>query len=118
MALHGLTVTDMGLGGMWTPIDATSRLRIDVPNGLCCFTKRGRRLAPHILHAATFTERLFYLRECAKLRHAQSHLEFVQELDLCTTAIALWLRRKKAGFTRRLRAFHSPLRIISTARNS
>jgi hypothetical protein len=118
MALHNLTVTDMGLGGMWTPIDATTRLQIDVPNGFCSFVKRGRSLAPHILHAATFTESLFYLRECAKLRHTPPRLTLTQELNLRATALALWMRRKKNGLVRRLRATHRPLHTIAPARNS
>lgn len=117
MAIHGLTVTDMGLGGMWTPIDATTRLRIDVPKGLCSFTKRGRRLAPHILHAATFTESLFYLRECFKLRRNQTHLSLAQQLNLLAKAATLWTRRKKAGLARRLRQTHRPWHTIATARN-
>ena len=118
MALHGLTVTDMGLGGMWTPIDATSRLQVDVPNGLCFFTKRGRRLAPHILHAATFTGSLFYLRECAKLRQTPPHLSRTRELQLRTTAMALWIRCKTAGLARRLRIVQRPLQPIAIARNT
>ena len=117
MALHGLTVTDMGCGGMWTPIDATTRLRIDIPRGLCSFTKRGRRLAPHILHAATFTEGLFYIRECTKLRQNPTPLSLKQELTLRVEALALWTRRKRAGVRRRLRVLHRPLHTIAPARN-
>jgi hypothetical protein len=117
MAIHGLTVTDMGVGGMWTPLDATGRLRIDIPNGLCSFTKRGRNLSPHILHAATFTESLFYLRECAKLKQTPTPLSLKQELKFRIKALALWTGRKKAGVIRRLRVLQRPLHIISPARN-
>lgn len=118
MALHGLTVTDMGFGGMWTPIDSSGPLQIDVPGGLCAFTKRGRRLAPHILHAATFTGSLFYLRECAKLRQTPPDLTRTQELGLRATAMALWIRRKKTGLARRLRTLQRPLHAIAPARHS
>jgi hypothetical protein len=106
MAIHGLTVTDMGLGGMWTPIDATSQLVLDVPNGICNFTKCGRRLAPDILHAATFTESLFYLRECAKLDNlaTQESLTTAQVLLLRARVATLWLRRKGSGLLRRLQS--------------
>jgi hypothetical protein len=117
MAIHGLTDTDMGVGGMWTPLDATGRLRIDIPNGLCSFTKRGRNLSPHILHAATFTESLFYLRECAKLKQTPTPLSLKQELKFRIKALALWTGRKKAGVIRRLRVLQRPLHIISPARN-
>jgi hypothetical protein len=63
MAIHGLTVTNMGPGGMWTAIDSATDLSLDVPNGICSFVKRGRLLVPDILHVASFTESLIYLRE-------------------------------------------------------
>jgi hypothetical protein len=67
MAIHGLTVTDTGNGGMWTPIDATSPIILDVPSGVCRFVKRSRALTPDIIHFATVTDSFAYLQECLKL---------------------------------------------------
>jgi hypothetical protein len=105
MAMHGLTVTDMGTGGMWTPIGSTIPLALDIPNGICTFIKRGRALRPHIFHVATFTESRFYLRECSRLEHlAHGHpnLTRSEELQLTSTVATLWMRRKANGLRRRL----------------
>ena len=97
MAIHGLTATNMGGGGMWTAIDSTIRLALDIPNSICTIVRRGGVFAPDILHLSAFTESLFYLRECSRLEHlAQGHpeLTLAQELQLITTATILWARRK------------------------
>lgn len=115
MAIHGLTVTDMGTGGMWPAIDSTIRLALDIPHGICTFVKPGRLFLPDILHLAHFTESLFYLRECARLKHiinGRPTLTTTQELQLISTATVLWARRKTRSAVRRLQhllpAFPTP----------
>ena len=68
MAIHGLTGTDMGDGGMRTLINSTSPLIVDIPRGICTFVKRGRVLTPDIIHFANFTESHLYLKESLKLK--------------------------------------------------
>lgn len=105
MAIHGLTVTDMGHGGMWPAIDATIRLALDIPHGICTFVKPGQLFVPDILHVAHFTESLFYLRECARLENllkGRSDLTTAEELQLISTASILRLRRMARSLRRRL----------------
>jgi hypothetical protein len=105
MAIHGLTVTNMGRGGMWTAVDSATDLALDVPNGICSFVRRGRLVAPDILHVASFTESLIYLRECFRLErltHGLPILTRAEELQLISTAATLWTRRKLKRLGRRL----------------
>jgi len=118
MAIHGLTVTDMGHGGMWPAIDATIRLALDIPHGICTFVKPGQLFVPDILHLAHFTESLFYLRECARLEHllnGRASLTTAEELQLISTASILRLRRKARSLRRRLQQLlHLPAQHRST----
>ena len=105
LAIHGLSVTDMGPGGMWPAIDATIRLAFDIPHSICTFVKPGRLFLPDILHLAHFTESLFYLRECSRLKHlvnGHPDLTAPQELQLISTAAILWSRRKARSLLRHL----------------
>lgn len=105
MAIHNLTVIDVPGGGMWTPIDKTGPITVDIPKGICTFRKRGRVVTPEVIHFAMFTESLPYLRECMKLRHLEhgtDDISTVQELLLRVTVIRLWLLRKFKGLRRRL----------------
>ena len=114
MAIHGLTVTDMGHGGMWPAIDANIRLALDIPHGICTFVKPGHLFVPDILHLAHFTESLFYLRECARLKHllnGRTDLTTAEELQLISTASVLWLRRKARSLRQHLRQL---LHIVPT----
>ena len=106
MAIHGLTATDMGTGGIWPAVDASIRLALDIPHGICTFVKPGRLYLPDILHLGPFTESHFYLRECARIEHrvkGQPDLTTPQELQLISTATILWARRKARSLSRRLR---------------
>ena len=67
MAIHGIGPTDMGTGGMFTPINAGSKPVIDVLEGVCSFVKDGMERHPDIMHFASATHTAMYLRECRKL---------------------------------------------------
>jgi hypothetical protein len=100
MAIHGLTVTDMGIGGMWTPLHRESRVTIDVPRGICEFVKRGRSLRPCIIHYAMLTDTLQYRSECRKLEllsKGQARLARTERLTLLVTSWVPWIRRKWRG---------------------
>jgi hypothetical protein len=117
MAIHGLTATNMGGGGMWTAIDSTIRLALDIPNSICTIVRRSGVFAPDILHIADFTESLFYLRECSRLEHlAQGHTDLTlpQELQLITTATILWARRKARSLLRHLQPLFPTLPTPTT----
>lgn len=122
MAIHGLSVTDMGHGGMWPAIDGSIRLAFDIPHGICTFVKPGQLFVPDILHLAHFTESLFYLRECARLEHllkGRAHLTTAEELQLISTASILWVRRKTRLLRQRLlQLFPTPSRNTSASSNT
>jgi hypothetical protein len=106
MAIHGLTVTNMGPGGMWTAIDSATDLSLDVSKGTCSFVKRGRLVVPDILHLASFCESRIYLRECfllERLAQGRPKLTRSEELQLTSTAVILWARRKAKRIGQRLR---------------
>lgn len=114
MAIHGLTVTDLGIGGMWTPINRESRIIIDVPQGICEFVKRGRSLRPTIIHYATFTDTLQYRRECRKLEllaMGQREIASNEELALWVQSIIPWIRRRWRGIQWRFQRLRSVLNV-------
>jgi hypothetical protein len=97
MAIHGLTGKDMGLGGMWTPIQRESPMVVDIPAGVCRFVKRGRKLNPDIIHFATFTQSYSYLRECLKLKHLDDGREGIsaaEQLMMGSMALSGWTSKK------------------------
>jgi hypothetical protein len=72
MALHGIPLTDMAPGGMWTPLNASSPLEIDTVRGVCRFAKAGERVTPDIMHFTSMTDSFTYLRECRRLEKADT----------------------------------------------
>jgi hypothetical protein len=106
MAIHNLTVINVENGGMWTPIDKTGPIEVDIPGGICTFVKRGRLVTPDVIHFAMYTESFPYLRECLKLRYLEQGrkpMSPTEELLLRATVVRLWLLRKSKGLRRRLR---------------
>jgi hypothetical protein len=106
MAIHNLSPTDMGRAGMWTTMDASIRLALDIPHSICTIVQRRGVQLPDILHLSQFTESLFYLRECSRLEllaHGESDdLTVAQELQLISTATILWARRRAESLLHRL----------------
>ena len=104
MAMHGLTVTDPGIHGMWTPINATGPITIDVPKGVCRFEKQSRLLTPDIVHFATITDSFTYLQECLKLECLTRNrpVSMTQLLRLRAEVAMMWLQRKASGLKRRM----------------
>jgi hypothetical protein len=105
MALRGMTATDMGAGGMWTPIGATTPVTMDVGKGVCRFTKRDRPVAPEVMHFATWTDHYVYRRECLRLERmaAGGDLSVMDLVKVRVVAIGLRLRKAYFGGLRRLR---------------
>jgi len=69
MAIHGLKLTSMDAGGMWTPIQSTGPIKLDAIRGTCSFVKEGRRVSPDIIHfAGEYAKCFAYPRECARLK--------------------------------------------------
>jgi hypothetical protein len=102
MALHGIPLTDMAPGGMWTPLNATGPLAIDTVRGVCSFTKAGERVQPEIMHFTSMTDSFTYLRECRrleKLDSSQGKLSGSELMGLRMVSGQLWLR----GAARRMR---------------
>jgi hypothetical protein len=109
MALHGMPTTDMGAGGMWTPIGATTPVVVDVEKGVCRFTKRDRPVRPEVMHFATWTDHYVYRRECLRLeRMAEGGRLSVMDL-VTVRAVTVGLRLRKAYFggLRRMREVRS-----------
>lgn len=68
MAIHGLAITSMGEGGMWTPINSKGKITIDILGGVCHFMKEGQQVKPDIIHFATVWSNVYlYRRECLRL---------------------------------------------------
>jgi hypothetical protein len=106
MALHGIPLTDMAPGGMWTGLNATSSLVIDTVRGVCSFAKAGEPVTPDIMHFTSMTDSFPYLRECRKLEKLDtaegkpsSHLPAAELMQLRMTSGQLWL----AGAAKRIR---------------
>jgi hypothetical protein len=113
MALRGVVPTDMGKGGMWTPIGATTEVVVDVGRGVCRFMKRDRPVEPEVMHFATWTDHYVYRRECLRLeRIAASGYRVGRESELSgvdlvkVRAVTVGLRIGKAyrGALRRMRS--------------
>lgn len=112
MAIHGLESTDMGTGGMWTPIMARGPVEIDVLHGVCRFTKiigkppTPRLVEPDIMHFATFTDSVMYRRECLKLAKALASksvdvkTSLGEEIGLLAPVLPLFVSRKIRGAKR------------------
>jgi hypothetical protein len=110
MAIHGLQSTDMGKGGMWTPIKAVGKIKLDIVNGVCQFTKiigsppTPRLVEPEVMHFATFTDSVMYRRECLKLlKNANGHspeTSLAEELALRAPVLRLFVSRKLRGIRR------------------
>jgi hypothetical protein len=50
MAIHGIRMTSMGNGGMWTPFGSKGPLKLDVLHGTCSFEKEGQMRTPEVGH--------------------------------------------------------------------
>ncbi len=69
MAVHGISPTFMGSGGMWTPCGYKGPLLLDALTGTCSFEKEGMKLSPEIVHfPGEYVYAFPYARERAKLR--------------------------------------------------
>lgn len=108
MAIHGLTATDIPSGGMWTPINKTGPLTVDILASQCAFEKVGRVVTPDILHFAMFAESFPYLRECLKLKYRAMGRGQVSSGELAllrVTVMRLWVLRRWKNLQRRRRRF-------------
>ena len=105
MALHDIELTDMGAGGMFTPINAASRPVINVLHGSCSFIKDGMERHPDIMHFASATHTAMYLRECRKLECLSEGRRYsaVDEMAIQWKVLSIFLQRvRRTG--RKLRA--------------
>jgi len=69
MAVHDISLTSMGPGGMWTPCGYKGSLRLDALAGTCSFLKEGRMLSPEVVHfPGEYAYAYVYARERARLR--------------------------------------------------
>lgn len=105
MAVHGLKGTDFGDGGMWTSLDATGPLTVDIPQGICTFAGKGRTLNPDIMHFVNCTDGIQYIRECLKLkllRDGEVNISPVQSLNLKLGTFGVWAPRKVNRVARQL----------------
>jgi len=75
MAIHGLTVTDLGRRGMWSPGELQGNITINAAQGFCSFVKRvGPSKVPRLVHPdivhffSDFSDGLVYRRESVRLK--------------------------------------------------
>lgn len=114
MAIHGLSVIDMGEGGMWTPINSSGPVTLDVQDGICHFIKAGKPVKPDVVHFATvWAETFVYRRECLRLQKlAQSpcstqlkaNLNLPEVVQLRASVLRERIPRFCRGVMRRVRA--------------
>ena len=70
MAISGLNLTPMPVGGMMTPINSTGPIELNVLRGHCTFIKEGNQVTPNIIHfAGEYAASFEYARERAKVRY-------------------------------------------------
>jgi hypothetical protein len=73
MAVHHISPTSMGSGGMWTPVGYKGPLLLDALSGTCSFEKEGMKLSPEVIHfPGEYIYSFAYARERARLR---AHIE-------------------------------------------
>jgi hypothetical protein len=114
MAIHGLSITYMGEGGMFTPINSSGPIVLDVLRGVCHFVKEGRPVKPHVIHFATvWSEIYLYRRESLRLlKFSQSPARGISAADPSLLEVGrLWVERIQEriprlfrGVMRRVRA--------------
>ena len=69
MAMHNVSPTYMGSGGMWTPCGYRGKLRLNAIEGTCSFEKEGEIRAPEVIHFPGEYMYCFpYVRERARVR--------------------------------------------------
>jgi hypothetical protein len=113
LAMHGLSATDMGERGMWTPINSKGPITLDVLRGVCHFIKEGRPVKPDIVHFATvWAETYTYRRECLKLSKfanassgniSKANLSLSESVQLRASVLRERIPRFFRGVLRRLR---------------
>ncbi|AXC13675.1 hypothetical protein ACPOL_4402 [Acidisarcina polymorpha] len=118
MAIEGLSVTDLGRRGMWSPGELQGKIKIDVAKGICSFVKRvgeakvPRLVEPDIMHFfGRFTESLTYRRECVRLKkllegeiQKAGAITLSDELKLRAMTIPLGYHRLRGYFRRATKA--------------
>lgn len=68
MAMHNMSLTYMGSGGMWTPCGYRGKLSLDGIRGTCSFEKEGEIRTPEIIHfPGEYIYSFPYVRECARI---------------------------------------------------
>ncbi|MGA8729175.1 MAG: hypothetical protein WB608_10535 [Terracidiphilus sp.] len=69
MAMHNVSLTYMGCGGMWTPCGYSGKLSLDGIHGTCSFEKEGEIRTPEVIHfPGEYIYCFPYVRECARIR--------------------------------------------------
>jgi hypothetical protein len=105
MAIHGLSITSMGEGGMWTPINSKGKITIDILGGICHFMKEGRQVKPDIIHFATVWSNIYlYRRECLRLsKFVEGQATDLLLSEIVSLRIAAAKKRISHGVMRRVR---------------
>jgi hypothetical protein len=117
MAVHSISPTSMGSGGMWTPVGYKGPLLLDALLGTCSFEKEGMKLAPEIIHfPGEYAYSFVYARERAKLgAHVEGRKTPTSKLVVSFAKSVLWqCSRRSAGLSRVAR---SSVRAYRTARS-
>jgi len=103
MAIHGVGLTWMGAGGMWTPVNYKGKLSLDAISGSCLFEKEGRKLSPEIVHfPGDYIYAFPYARERARLKKKmEGRGTSPHKLAVAFAASVLWqCSRRSAGLAK------------------
>lgn len=117
MAIHGLTVTDLGQRGMWSPGELQGKITVNAAQGVCSFVKRvGPEKVPRLVHPeivhffSHFSDSLVYRREVVRLRRVvggelkpDEALPLRDELELRWKTVPIHYDRLRRAAAKRLR---------------
>jgi hypothetical protein len=118
MAIHNISPTSMGAGGMWTPVNHKGPLLLDAIRGTCSFEKEGMKLSPEIVHfPGEYVYSFPYARERAKLKaRVEGKKTHVSSLTASFAKSVLWeCSRKSSGLSSLAR---KSVRAYRTARSA
>lgn len=103
MAVHAVSPTYMGSGGMWTPCGYRGHLQLDAITGICSFEKEGEIRTPEVVHfPGEYIYCFQYVRERARVRKQVLGRRTRSASLACAYAVSLlWqLSRRSNGLSK------------------
>lgn len=125
MAMHNVSPTHMGSGGMWTPCGYRGKLRLNAIEGTCSFEKEGEIRTPEVIHFPGEYMYCFpYMRERARVRRQVmgSNAGMVSLARAYMVSVLWQCSRRSEGLSRlaknAVRAYRAAAHSLSTGRGN